>query len=240
VVHGTGHYGSSLRYRKTPFKEDDPRQPVSTFYYAQQDFIVDRQKGRGWGWSISRPQVICDYAAHVVRSVPLGIAVYASICKAMRVPFSFPGCRGNYHAIQQCTDASHLANAMVWMATNEKCANQAFNVTNGDCFRWKNLWPKLGDFLGVTADGVRSKSLARSMADKKRIWDSLVRERKIRKVSYDKLVLWPYLDRVFSAEDDQLSDVTKLHKFGFHDIVDTEEMFSRFFGKYRRAGIIPR
>ena len=35
--------------------------------------------------------------------------------------------------------ARHLAKATVRMATEPACANQDFNITNGDLFRWKNL-----------------------------------------------------------------------------------------------------
>ncbi|MDM5453211.1 hypothetical protein QUF89_13575 [Peribacillus simplex] len=35
-----------------------------------------------------------------------------------------------------------LAKATVWAATEERCANQAFYITNGDMFRWNELWPK--------------------------------------------------------------------------------------------------
>lgn len=33
----------------------------------------------------------------------------------------------------------HLAKATVWVATEPACANQDFNITIGDLFRWKNL-----------------------------------------------------------------------------------------------------
>ena len=44
---------------------------------------------------------------------------------------------------------AHLAAAIVWMATEEGCANQVFNVTNGDYYRWENLWPRIADHFGV-------------------------------------------------------------------------------------------
>ncbi|WP_256721692.1 hypothetical protein [Paenibacillus odorifer] len=32
-----------------------------------------------------------------------------------------------------------LAKATVWAAIDERCANQAFNITNDDLFRWNEL-----------------------------------------------------------------------------------------------------
>jgi hypothetical protein len=65
----------------------------------------------------------------------LAIAVNASISKALGLPLSFPGKPGAYTTLYQCTDAALLAKSIEWMATETKCANQAFNITNGDLIR---------------------------------------------------------------------------------------------------------
>jgi nucleoside-diphosphate-sugar epimerase len=238
LVHGNSYYGEG-DYRKTPSKESDPRWVRRHFYYLQQDLVSEYQKGKRWSWSISRPQGICDPAPHIARSIPLGIAVYATLSKALGLPLSFPGCEENYTAIQQVTDASHLARAITWMATEERCANQAFNVTNGSYFRWQHLWPVLANFFGMPVGPLRRTKLAKAMAGQAQRWDALMNSSRGKNRDYEKLVLWPYLDRVFAARSDQMSDVTKLHRFGFHEIVDTEEMFQRFFASYRRARLIP-
>ena len=62
---------------------------------------------------------------------------------------SLEGTPGNYTALYQCTDSGLLARAIVWMATTAKCANEAFNITNGDLIRWENLWPKFARFFGI-------------------------------------------------------------------------------------------
>jgi len=238
LVHGNSYYGRN-NHRKTPTKEDDPRWLNSHFYYAQQDLISARQKGKRWNWSISRPQGVCDHLPHIARSIPLGIAVYASLSKALGIPLCFPGNVENYTAIQQCTDASHLAKAIIWIATNEQCANEAFNVTNGDYFRWENIWPKLAHFFDMPVGPLRETELRKVMKDQVPSWASLVTLHKLRKVPLSELVIWPYLERIFSSRHDQMADLTKLRKFGFHDIVDTEEMLLQFFRIYRRARIIP-
>lgn len=239
LVHGTKYYGAPYGRYKTPSKEDDPRNPINNFYYAQQDFIIDRQKGKRWSWTISRPQAVSDYLPHISRSIPWGIAVYASICKAEGMPLCFPGRAGNYAAIYQCTEATHLARAIAWMATDPDCRNQVFNVTNGDYFRWENLWPRIAEYFNVPLGPVRPMALATVMADKPSQWNYLVQTHRLRSNPYEKLVVWPYLDFVFSPEHDRMSDVTKLRKFGFHDVVDTEEMLFRFFDLYRKKRMIP-
>ena len=36
-----------------------------------------------------------------------------------------------------------------------------------------------------------------------------------------------------------MTDVTKVHRFGFHDVVDTEEMFVRLLRRFREERIVP-
>ena len=42
-----------------------------------------------------------------------------------------------------------LARALVWAATEPRCANRAFNITNGDLVRWCHLWPGIAAALEV-------------------------------------------------------------------------------------------
>ena len=58
------------------------------------------------------------------------------------------------------------ARAMVWMSTHAQCANQAFNIRNGDLIRWEHVWPKLAKFFGMDLAFPRHISLVRFMADK--------------------------------------------------------------------------
>jgi len=239
LVHGTKYYGAPYGRYKTPSREDDPRHLIDTFYYAQQDFIEDRQKGRPWTWSISRPQAVSDYQPHVTRSVPWGIAVYATICKAKGLPLSFPSSEAAFRALYQCTDAQHLAKAIAWMCTDLRSANQTFNVTNGDFFRWENLWPRIAEYFGIPVGQVQPMSLTKVMANHSELWASLSMKHGLVNPDYANLVLWSYLDFALAPGYDRMSDLNKLRKCGFVDCVDSEEMFIRFFDSYRRHRMIP-
>lgn len=239
LVHGTKYYGAPYGRYKTPAKESDPRHPRDCFYFAQQDFIVARQKGKGWTWSISRPQAVSDYEIHIARSIPLGIAVYASLCKANRSPLVFPGSTAAYQALYQCTDAEHLAKAIAWMSTSAHCANQAFNVTNGDYFRWENLWPRFAEYFDVPLGTPQPISLQAAMPAHAATWQQLAEKHALKKRPFDGLVDWRYLDFALSPEHDRMSDVTKLRQFGFGDVVDSEEMFERFFATYQTQHSVP-
>jgi len=46
-------------------------------------------------------------------------------------------------------------------------------------------------------------------------------------------------DYVFGCDWDVMSDVTKSRRFGFHDVVDSEEMFVSLMRKFRAERIVP-
>ena len=103
-------------------------------------FLEDRQRGRSWNWSAIRPSVVCGLALGNPMNLAMVIAVYAAISKELGLPLRFPGKPGAYDKLLDMTDAGLLARATVWAATDERCANQAFNINNGDLFRWSETW----------------------------------------------------------------------------------------------------
>jgi nucleoside-diphosphate-sugar epimerase len=239
LVQGSKYYGSDLGPYKTPAKESDPRISENNWYYAQEDFIDERSRGKAWRWSASRPHAICDGDLSIARSIPRIIAVYATIAKELGEPLYFPGSSDNFHALYQCVDATLLAKAIVWMSTAPACANEAYNVTNGDFIRWSNLWPRCAEFFGMAAGPVKTVRLAEVMADKAPVWERIVTKHRLRPTPYAQTALWPYGDFVFTPGYDIMSDTLKLRQAGFAACVDTEKMFFDLFHHYRDARIIP-
>lgn len=239
LVHGSKYYGSDLGPYKTPAKESDPRILVDNWYYAQEDWIIERSRGKRWSWSASRPHGICDTDLGIVRSMARVIAVYAAISKELGMPFCFPGSEACYRALYQCTDATLLARAVAWMSTEPRCAGEAFNVVNGDYIRWAHLWPAFARWFGMEAGPVRSVKLAQAMADKGPVWERIVARHGLAPTPFERTALWPYGDFVFNAGYDIMSDTTKLRRHGFGEAVDTERMFLALFEHLRRSRIVP-
>ena len=239
LMHGTKWYGNHLGPFPTPAREDDPRHMPPNFYYDQQDLVATRQRGKAWTWSAARPHGICGFAVGTPMNLVMVIGVYAAICRELGLPFSHPGTPGNYRALYRVTDAEHLAKAVLWMATEPGCANQAFNVTNGDVFRWERVWPRLADYFGVPAGPQRRIPLARMMADKGPVWDRIVGKHGLRPYRYEEIVSWSFGDFVFTPEFDIVSSLTKARLYGFHDVVDSEAMFVRIFDRLRADRVLP-
>lgn len=239
LVEGTKWYGSHLGSFRTPARETDPRHMPPNFYYDQQDFLEARQMGRRWNWSAMRPHTICGFAVGNPMNLTTVIAVYAAISKELGVPLSHPGKAANYRILYQATDSALVAKAMVWMATSPQCANQAFNITNGDLFRWENLWPKIAAFFDMEVGPQRNISLQQFMADKGPVWDRIVKKHGLKPHKFEEIAAWKFGDFAFSAEWDVISDMGKARRFGWTEAVDTEEMFLRLFEEFRRERVIP-
>ena len=239
LMQGTKWYGNHLGPFKTPAREDDPRHMPPNFYYDQQDTVAARQCGRRWTWSAARPHAICGFATGNPMNLVMVIAVYAAISKALGMPLRHPGTEANWRALYQCTDAELLARAVTWMATEPRCANEAFNITNGDLIRWENLWPRIARHFGMEIGPRQNIRLAEMMRDKAPVWDRLVAEHGLQPIPYEQVAAWSFGDFVFSAGFDIISSMTKARRYGFGEVVDTEEMFLRLFDELRSARVIP-
>ncbi len=239
LVQGTKYYGMHLGPFPTPAREDDARHMPPNFYYDQQDLLAARQRGRSWTWSASRPNFICDFAPERARNIVTVLGAYTAICRELGVPLDFPGSARAFHALRETTDASLLARAIRFIATTPACANQAYNVLNGDLFRWERLWPKIAAQFGVAPGMVRPLKLAAWMNDKEAVWQSIVRRHGLAETRLDEVADWAFADFQWSQDYDLISSTTKLRLAGFADMIDTEAMFLDYLERYREAKILP-
>ncbi len=83
LVHGGKWYGLHIGPYRTPAREDDPRHMPPNFYYDQQDFIVGRQAGKAWVWSVSRPNFALDVAPGRARNMVSTLGAYAASCREL-------------------------------------------------------------------------------------------------------------------------------------------------------------
>src|SRR5215217_2593334 len=239
LMQGYKVYGAHLGPFKTPARETDPDHMPPEFNVDQQRFLEQRQKGKAWTWTVLRPSVVGGVALGNPMNLALVIAVYASISKELGLPLRFPGKPGAYHSLLEMTDAGLLAKATVWAATEARCANQAFNINNGDLFRWSELWPKIARYFELEVAPPLPMSLDVVMADKEPLWKTMTAKHGLAQHSYQDVSSWRFGDFVFSWDYDMFADGTKARRFGFHEFVDTEAMFLRLFDDFRRAKVIP-
>ena len=239
LMQGYKVYGAHLGPFKTPAREDDPPHMPPEFNVDQQQFLEQRQGGKSWTWSAIRPSVVCGPALGNPMNLALVIAVYASICRELGLPLRFPGAPGAYTSLLEMTDATLLAMATEWAATEPACANEAFNINNGDLFRWSEMWPKIADFFGLDVAPPLPMPLQVAMADKEPLWNEMTQRHGLEPHAYSDVSSWAFGDFVFSWDYDMFADGSKARRHGFHHYVDTTSMFIDTFADLRRRRIIP-
>ena len=239
LVTGTKYYGTHLGPVNTPIRETDARHLPPNYYFDQIDWLTDFQKGKSWDWVELRPQTLCGFAPGTAMSIMPAIAVYASVCKELGQPLRFPGKPGAWKSLYQVTDSAHFARATHWAAKSPACTNQAYNVTNGDVFRWYQLWPMIADVFEMKTGEPQQISLTTHMADKADLWQQLQDKYGLKPIAYEQLAAWPFADYVFGTDWDVMSSLTKLRRAGFHEIIDSHEMFESLLRRFRDEQIVP-
>ena len=167
------------------------------------------------------------------------LATYATISKQLDVPLRFPGRPGAWNSLIEMTDAGLLAEATVWAATTPECANQAFNINNGDLFRRQDMWPVIAEYFELETAPPLPMSLEAVMADKETVWDDIVREHDLESTPYSQVSSWPFGDFVLGWDYDVIADGSKARRMGFHTFVDTRAMFLEIFDDLRKRRVIP-
>jgi nucleoside-diphosphate-sugar epimerase len=233
LMQGYKVYGAHLGPFKTPARETDAGHMPPEFNVDQQAFLERRQGP--WTWSAIRPSVVGGTALGNPMNLALVIAVYASISKELGLPLRFPGKPGAYDSLLEMTDAGLLASATVW-ATGR---SGAFNIANGDLFRWSELWPKLAAYFDLEVAPPLPMPLSTVMADKGPLWTSLADRHGLSASYADVSSSWAFGDFVFGWDYDMFADTSKSRRAGFHEYVETEQMFYRLFDEFRKARVIP-
>lgn len=239
LMQGYKVYGAHLGPFKTPARETDAGHMPPEFNVDQQQYLEQRQQGKSWTWSAIRPSVVGGFALGNPMNLAMVIAVYASISKELQLPLRFPGKPGAYDKLLEMTDAGLLARATVWAATDPRSANQAYNINNGDLFRWNELWPKIAAYFELEVAPPLPMSLNTVMADKEPLWNRMMAKYGLQH-SYSEVSSWGFGDFVFSWDYDLFADGSKARRAGFHEYVETEAMFMGIFDDFRKRGVIPK
>ncbi|WP_336756079.1 SDR family oxidoreductase [Pantoea sp. USHLN298] len=239
LMQGYKVYGAHLGPFKTPARESDAGVPGAEFNASQQRWLSAQQQGKAWHWSALRPGVVGSDRPGNSMNLALSLAIYASICHAEALPLRFPGSLETWHSLVDFTDAELLADATLWAAEAAEAHNQAFNINNGDLWRWSELWPVIADWFGLDIAPPVSLSLQQLFHDYRQTWRELAAARAL--VQPDILALSDgrFADFVFGWRYDMFGDGSKIRQAGFHHFRATDTMLCDLFARFRAARIIP-
>ncbi len=226
---------------QTPFREEQGRQPVDNFYYAQEDRLFEAAERHSFGWSVHRPHTIIGYAVGNAMNMGVTLAVYATLCRASGQPFVFPGSAAQWEGLTDMTDARLLARHLAWAAQSPKARDADFNVVNGDVFRWQWLWPQLAAYFGIEAapfDG-EVRPLESRMASAAADWATIAERHGLKERDIGKLASWWHTDADLGRPMEVLADMTKSRKAGFLDYQSTPDAFLDLFARLEAERVIP-
>jgi nucleoside-diphosphate-sugar epimerase len=244
LMQGMKYYGSNFGPFKTPAKEDDPRVAGCEVYYAEEDLVMRRQQGARWTWTALRPHAVCGYAAANPMNLATILAVYGAILRESGEEFRFPGTEAGFNSLFQLVDSELLARAAIYVATTPGCGNKAYNINNGDLFRWKHMWPALAAFFGLRPAGPANTLLADFLAQKQPAWEAIAAKYQLAPFPFERAPRWvkgDYSGRNsrLACEHDIIGDTLRLRRAGFTEVLDSETMFLQLFERFRAERIIP-
>jgi len=248
LVTGLKHYlGPFEAYAKdgflpvTPLREEHPRLAVENFYYAQEDEVYAASERDGFTWSIHRPHTVIGKAIGNAMNLGSTLAVYATICKETGRSFIWPGSSAQWNGLSDVTDARLLAEHLIWASTTESARNEAFNVVNGDVFRWNWLWPRLANFFDVKSVGFDGAihPLETEMSRDAVVWKEIALKYGLQTPDLSRLASPWHTDLDLSRPIEVMTDMSKSRKLGFNFFQSTEDSFYNLFEQMRTDRLIP-
>jgi nucleoside-diphosphate-sugar epimerase len=244
LLQGTKAYGAHIEPFPVPARERWPRHQHENFYWLQEDYLRAQQTGKDWRWTIFRPQIIFGESLGSNMNAIPAIGVYAALLREAGKPLAFPG---GAPWLTEAVDADLLARACAWAATSPTAANETFNITNGDVFVWQHVWPAIADTLGMKVGPPQPLSLAEEMPKHDAEWAAIVKKYNLRApVSLKDYVGQSFIftDLIFAQGMDRLPpsmlvSTIKARQAGFHDCMDTEDMFRKWFRRFQELQLLP-
>lgn len=251
LLHGTKAYGLhhpavGLAGARLPLKERDPIRPHHNFYFVQQEYLEAKQRGQSWGLTTFRPTVIYGEAAGANMNPALPIGVYAAILKEAGEPLHFPG-RSLDPWPAEAVDADLVARALAWAAVTPGTNGQAYNLTNGDTFTWRQAWEAIAEAMEMEVGEHRPMSFVNDLPKRQDEWAAIV-DRYALYADRDLVTFAGYNSLVYCdvmvgperrAPYPALNSTIKVRQHGFHDCMDTEDMFRTIFGRLREERLLP-
>ncbi|ASC73240.1 hypothetical protein XM38_042020 [Halomicronema hongdechloris C2206] len=224
----------------TPAREDDASHMPPNLYQAQAAILTERAPHADWDYVVLRPDLVVDGNGYGnPMHIALTIGVFAELSRELGIPLRYPGTNAAYQVLMQFTDADLLGRASLWAATTPAAGGEAFNVTNGDVFRWQRLWPDVAEYLGLDMAPPIPLKLTEHMADKGEVWRRLAERHGLVEPNLDKLVGWAFGDMLFNTETDIISDVNKIRRFGFTETADARLTLLKALDRLKEQRVLP-
>jgi nucleoside-diphosphate-sugar epimerase len=236
---GAKSYGFSLGSFNAPAKESEPRLIAPVHYHQQEDIVADWSSKNRANWTVLRPHLVMGPSLNSPMNLVTSLAAYAAMSRELGLPLRFPGRREGWNTLQETADAELFGRATLWALGEDKARNEIFNVSNGDVYRWRQLWNELAAFYDLPVAEPLAMSTVSEMSEKGPLWDSIVARYGLHATPYEQIANWSFVDWMLNFGDETILSTIKIRKAGFADCIDTHESFRRQLTKLRELRIIP-
>ncbi|MEM8768415.1 MAG: NAD-dependent epimerase/dehydratase family protein [Pseudomonadota bacterium] len=243
ILQGTKAYGAAVAPMRVPARESQPRVAHPNFYWLHEDYIRQKSAASGFHYTILRPQLIVGPNHGVVMNLPPIIGAYAALRKAEGKPFSFPG---GADWVWEAADVRLVGNACLWAATEPGAAGETYNLTNGEVFLWRDLWPALAETLGVGIGPDEPVSLADYFSSRGELWQEIRSRHGLEPIPLQTLVgeSHHYADLCFAYGAEHppaptFVSTVKIKEAGFTEVQNTEESFCYWLRDLQQRRVIP-
>jgi nucleoside-diphosphate-sugar epimerase len=243
LLQGTKAYGAMVGPMRVPARESQPRVEHPNFYWVQEDFLRGHAQRHSYAFTILRPQMIVGPNHGVVMNLPPVVGVYAALRQAEGLPLAFPG---GVDRAMEAVDARLVGDACLWAANTECAAGETYNLTNGEVFSWRDMWPAIAKALDVPLGDDESLSVAEYVMQREDLWQSIVARHDLVPNTVEQIVgeSHHYADLCFAfgandAPPPIFVSTVKIHQAGFNQTYNSEESFCYWLRDLRTRRIIP-
>ncbi|XP_019169131.1 PREDICTED: 3-oxo-Delta(4,5)-steroid 5-beta-reductase-like isoform X2 [Ipomoea nil] len=230
-----------------PHHEDLPRLDAPNFYYVLEDLLFDevkkkKEEGLTLTWSVHRPGTIHGFSPYSMMNIVGTLCDYAAICKHEGAPLRFPGIKDSWDGYSICSDADLIAEQEIWAAVDPYAKNEAFNVSNGDVFKWKHLWKILAEQFEVEAGEFEEEgerlTLQEMMKEKGPVWDEIVEKNNLQPTKLEDVGVWWFADVILGICY-PLDSMNKSKEHGFLGFRNTHKAFISWIDEMKAHKIVP-
>jgi nucleoside-diphosphate-sugar epimerase len=243
ILQGTKAYGSVVKPMRVPARESQSRVEHPNFYWLQEDYLTEKAATSGFAFTILRPQLIVGPNHGVVMNLPPVVGAYAAIREFEGLPFSYPG---GADWVWEAVDVRLVGNACRWAATEPAAVGETFNLTNGEVFMWRDMWPAIADTLGVAVGPDEGSSVAEYLTGKSDVWDAVVARHDLQPIALEDLLgeSHHYADLCFAVGAGEPPPPTfvstiKIKQAGFTETCNSEESFCHWLRDLQRRRVLP-
>ena len=137
------------------------------------------------------------------------LAAYAAMSRELGLPLRFPGTKEGWNTLQDTTDAELFGRATLWALGEDKARNEIFNVSNGDVYRWRQLWNELAAFYDLPIAEPLAMSTVSEMSEKAPLWDAIVARYGLHATPYNQIANWAFVDWMLNFGEEVIQSTSR-------------------------------